>query len=117
MALRMVRVAALALAAGWVTAVGAQGDSAPGHAAGPGTTTPVGQSSVLTLERVAISQVVSTPPDVKVYLDVRGPTDTPMEVPPAEAIEARMDGKVLPVRSLKPFSETREGIAYVSTLR
>jgi len=65
------------------------------------------------LERVAISQVVVKPPTLEAYIDVRGKADTPVTGLQASAIQATLDGQPVPVSSMKLFSATGEGVAYV----
>lgn len=65
------------------------------------------------LEQVAISQVVSVPPSLRAYLDVHGVGHAPVRGLTPESVSAWLDGKRLTVSSLKPFSTTEEGIAYV----
>src|SRR5277367_2581654 len=66
-----------------------------------------------TLERVAISQVVVKPPTLEAYIDVRGKADTAVSGLQTSSVQATLDGQPVPVSSLKPFSATGEGVAYV----
>jgi hypothetical protein len=65
------------------------------------------------MEHLAVSQVVSAPPELKAYLDVRKTGDAPVDTLSPLAVEGWLDGRSLPVDSLKPFSATKERIAYV----
>jgi von Willebrand factor type A domain/FHA domain len=66
-----------------------------------------------TLEHVAISQVVSAPPSVKVYLDIQGTGSVRVDGLSPQSLDAWFDGKPLTVNSLKPFSGAQEGVGYV----
>ena len=65
------------------------------------------------LGQVAISQVVSEPPSLRAYLDIRDTGGNPMTGLTVESINAWLDGKPLTVDSMKPFSTTQEGVAYI----
>jgi len=69
--------------------------------------------SAQTLDHVAISQVVSAPPLLRSYLDVQAGQDAPVTDLPSSAVEGWLDGRSLPVKSVKPFSAVQQGVAYV----
>ncbi|HVU44876.1 MAG TPA: VWA domain-containing protein [Terracidiphilus sp.] len=69
--------------------------------------------SAQALDHVAISQVVSTPPSLRSYLDVQGAKNAPVADLPMNAVEGWLDGKSLPVQSVKSFSAAQEGVTYI----
>ena len=65
------------------------------------------------LGQVAVSQVVSEPPSLRAYLDIQDTGSNPMTGLTVDSINAWLDGKPLTVDSMKPFSATQEGVAYI----
>src|ERR1700744_5205154 len=65
------------------------------------------------LEQFTISQAVPARASVETFLDVRKTGDTPVEALPPSSVEGWFDGSPLPLTSLRLFSQTHDGIAYV----
>jgi Mg-chelatase subunit ChlD len=66
-----------------------------------------------TLEHVSISQLSVEQSKLTAYLDVRGANDKPSAGLQPSCLQPTLDGKRLPVESLRTFQSTNEGIAYI----
>lgn len=75
---------------------------------------PGGIESALAAEPIfQASQAVSAWPQVQVYLDVVDGQGAPLSPPPEGGLKATAEGRALPVRSVRSFADTGQGVGYV----